>query len=109
MQPQNGQNWHSCSPEIGHILLICLRNNSCRADLINEPHLQNSLIEGKELHVRYRSRTNETETKTTFCTSLKLEFISGCVEKKSNFREMQIPVSVSVSLAKLPKSDFAHL
>jgi len=90
MQPRNGQNWHSCSHEIGHILPVCLRNNSCRADRINEPHKKNSLIEGEELqHIRYRSRTNDTETKTTFCTSLKLEFISGWVEINSNFREAQ--------------------
>ena len=90
MQPRNGQNWHSCSHEIGHILPVCLRNNSCRADRINEPHKKNSLIEGEELqHIRYRSRTSDTETKTTFCTSLKLEFISGWVEINSNFREAQ--------------------
>ena len=49
------------------------------------------------MHIRYRSRTNETETKTTFCSSLKLKFISGCIEINSNFREAQILLSVSVS------------
>jgi len=38
MQPRNRQNWHSCSPEIGHLLPVCLRNDTCRADRINEPH-----------------------------------------------------------------------
>jgi len=84
MQPRNGQNLHSWSPEINHIFPLCLKNNRCRADRINEPHEKNSPIEGEELYMHYHSRTNETKTKTTFCTSLKLEFISGCVQVLSS-------------------------
>ena len=54
MQPRNGQNWHSCNPEIGHILPLCLRNNICRADRINEMHEKNSLIEGELNNCIYR-------------------------------------------------------
>jgi len=50
MQPQNGQNWHSRSPEIGHILAVCLRNYRCRADRSNEPP-QSRNCQNRILHI----------------------------------------------------------
>jgi len=99
MQPRNGQNWHSCSPEIGHFRFVS-ETIGVKPIILTIRTEKNSLIKGEELHIRYRSRTNETETKTTFCTSIKLEFVSGCVKINSNFRQAQIPLSVSVSFVR---------
>ena len=72
-QSRNWKNWISHTSKIGNLLPVCLRNNRHLADQISEPYAK-FLWKMVKNCVRNHSRSDEIDTETEICTSLKSEF-----------------------------------
>jgi len=112
------KNWISHTSKIGNLLLVCLRYNRHLADHISDQYAKFYRKMVKNC-VRNHSRSDEIDTETEICTSLKSEFYfrlrwpPSTKSKLISYISIQVFMTIHEKICppqsrNLPKLDFAH-